>query len=212
MTRAAGLCRLLGLLVLLALPVGVTGCAGDAGLLASDGLREPPRVDTPRLARLRDAAGIAPCPAMPGARPAASAQAPPDLHLDCLGGGAGLDLADVRGPVVLNGFASWCEPCREEMPIYARFAHRYGDRVPVLGVNTQETSPQAALELARDTGVTYPLLADRESSLNSDLRRMGLPLLVMIDAQGRLVYAQGIVISSLGELRDLVREHLGVRL
>ena len=91
-----------------------------------------------------------------------------------------MGLARLRGPMVVNLFAQWCKPCRDELPIYQRLHDKYAGRVSVLGIDWQDTHPAAALQLAADSGVTYPLLADPDPWLH--LR--GLPQLVLLDKDG----------------------------
>lgn len=169
-------------------------------------------VDTPALRAIRADAGIEPCRQAAGA---AVDGGLPDVTLPCLGGGPDVDLAGLRGPVVVNLWASWCGPCRRELPIYQQFHERYGDRVGVVGIDYNDVQPKAALELARDTGVTYPLLADPGSTLEgteSFPTIPGLPWIVLVDADGAIVHKQPIEITSVDQLVGLVDEHLGTHL
>jgi thiol-disulfide isomerase/thioredoxin len=139
----------------------------------------------------------------------------PDVTLPCLGGGPDVNVSSLRGPMVVNLWASWCGPCRQEMPIIQSFHHKYGDRVPVLGIDYQDVQPLAAMQLARKSGVTYPLLADPQAALSaaSPLPVIhGLPMMVLIDQSGRIAYKKFIAIKSLAQLEDLVRTELGVDL
>ena len=94
------------------------------------------------------------------------------------------------------------------------FYERYGDQVPVVGIDYLDVQPEAALELVRRSGVTYPLLADPGGDLD---RRdgfppvLGLPYLVFVGADGK-VYTQAGGVGSVDELVDLVDKHLGVAL
>ena len=124
-------------------------------------------VDTPQLRELRQEAGVERC--VPGtANPVAGGL--PDVTLPCLGGGRDVDLAALRGPMIVSLWASWCGPCRHELPVLQQFHERYGDRVAVLGIDYTDPQTVAALELARDSGVTYPLLADPQSALSAEER------------------------------------------
>jgi thiol-disulfide isomerase/thioredoxin len=138
----------------------------------------------------------------------------PEITLPCLGGGPDVDLSRLRGPLVVNLFAQWCGPCREELPFYEQL-HEAG-KVAVLGIDYLDTQPAGALELADATGVTYPLLADPGGLLRAPFRVRGLPGVLFVDAQGRITNDGGrptfTVIRSYDELTALVREHLGVRL
>jgi thiol-disulfide isomerase/thioredoxin len=115
--------------------------------------------------------------------------------------------------MVVNLWASWCGPCREELPILQRFSQEYDGRVAVLGIDYEDVQPKAALELARDSGVTYPLLADPQASLSGAApfpALRGLPFLALVDADGDVVHSEFVAIGSTSELERLVEEHLGV--
>lgn len=200
--------------VLAAALLSLTGCAGGAGGAGGDGTGRPGRaqvdVDTPRLARARQAAGIADCAPGSGAPVDGGL---PAVTLPCLGGGPDVDLSTLEGPMVVNLWASWCGPCRTELPFYQAFSEEHGDRVSVLGVDYQDTQPAAALALARDTGVTYPLLADPQGALDGATpmpRVAGLPFLALVDADGRVVHREYVEIHSERQLTDLVQKYLEV--
>ena len=166
-------------------------------------------VSTPALVKLKAGTRVADC-----AAGQATAGGLPDLTLPCLGGGPDVDLASLEGPMVVNLWASWCAPCRKEMPALEAFHRRYGDRVPVVGVDYQDPQPAAALDLARKSGVTYPLLADPGGDLNArdplpTIR--GLPYLLLVDADGKVTVVPG-GIDSAADVVALVRKHLGVSL
>ena len=93
--------------------------------------------------------------------------------------------ADGR-PLVINLWASWCAPCRKEMPAFDKVAERLGDEVAIVGV-TDETDLDAARSAAADTGVRYPLLVDVDQTLLVDLDVSGLPGTVFIDDKGQIV-------------------------
>jgi len=117
-------------------------------------------------------------------------------------------------PMVVNLWASWCGPCRKEMPAIQDFYEQYGEQVPVLGIDYQDPQPAAALDLAGKSGVTYPLLADPGGDVNAKdplppIR--GLPYLLFLDADGSLSVVAG-GIESADDLVTLVNEHLGTDL
>lgn len=163
------------------------------------------QADTPDLAPLRAAAALGPCPA--GLGPDL-----PDLVLPCLGGGPDVDLrgAAPGRPTLINMWGTWCVPCVEEVPELVAFADRAEGRVGVVGVLTQDT-PANGLEFARQFGVHYPSLVDDQGTLFRRYRA-GLPVTLFLDAQGRLVHAEGGQIDTAAELEALVAQHLGVRL
>jgi thiol-disulfide isomerase/thioredoxin len=198
--------RLVSALAVVAL---LAGCGGSPVSRVAPGPAQVD-VDTPELRALRSQAGIEPCAA---GRGGAVDGGLPAVSLPCLGGGEDVDLSTLRGPMVVNLWASWCGPCRKEMPLLQAFSQEYAGRVSVLGIDYQDVQPGAALELARDTGVTYPLLADPQAELDGaepfpTLR--GLPFLALVDADGVVVHREYVALTSQAQLEDLVAEHLGV--
>lgn len=105
----------------------------------------------------------------------------PDFELALLGGGS-ISSDDLRGkPLVLNFWASWCIPCREEMPAFERMWRRYRDSgIQIVGVNYQD-SEQGAREFVDEIGVTYPIALDPDGSLARELGVRGLPQTFFID-------------------------------
>ena len=135
------------------------------------------------------------------------------MTLPCLGGGPAVDLSTLRGPMVVNLWASWCGPCREEMPVLQEFHSTHGDEVPVLGVDFQDPNTGLAIEQLAERGVTYPSVADTEAVLKAEpLRATALPLTALVDEDGVVVRVLPMELESVGELEALVREHLGVDL
>lgn len=139
----------------------------------------------------------------------------PDVTLAGFDGGEAVDLAELRGPVLVNLWASWCGPCREEMPLLEEFHQRYGDQVAVLGIDYQDAQPGKAAELVADSGVTYPLVADPDGSVNGEgafpnLR--GLPFWAVVDEDGTVTHLEAGEVDSLDEIVALAEDHLGVSL
>ncbi len=166
-------------------------------------------VDTPELREAKAAAGIEDCP---GARTAAARPAAgelPPLTLECLGGGPDTVLSDVSGPAVVNLWASWCTPCKKELPLLGELDRAAGDRLTVLGVDYQDPDPEGALGLLDRAGATYPQLADPGGSLADQLRIRYMPGTVYVDADGRATFVNA-AFDSYDELLTLVREHTGV--
>lgn len=171
---------------------------------------EPETPVAPPLALEDVEAPFEPCPEQAGGA-VAGGGALPALVFECVGGGE-LDLGQAPGvPSVVNLWGSWCGPCREELPVLQDFAEAAGDRVRVVGVISKDGVPQAS-SFAEDAGVTFPSAFDGEGELMAQLGLNGLPYTAFLAADGTLVHSELGPVDSVGELRDLVAEHLGVQL
>ncbi len=95
-------------------------------------------------------------------------------------------LADLRGrAVMLNFWASWCEPCRAEMPTLQQVADFYGaDKLLVLAINFKEPVARA-LQFTKTTGVTLPVLLDLDGKVARGWGVKVFPTTLMIDPAGR---------------------------
>lgn len=158
------------------------------------------------LVAARRAAGIEDCPASSDA-PAVRAGLP-DVTLACLGGDSAVRLAGLRGPMLINLWAQWCEPCRAEAADLATFASTQ-KKVAVLGINYSDPQPALAIEFAQLMKMTYPQLTDEEGALRGPLGVMGIPYSLLIDADGVIVARHPGVFDSGEELRSWVQEGLG---
>lgn len=174
------------------------GGGGDAVPLLSP-TSEPRTVATP-----------APCAGLrSGPGPAAGGL--PDVRLDCLGSGPAVSVGRLRGPLVVNVWATWCQSCVTELPVLAQYARSRGS-VPVLGVDYEErgTSAQreAVVELSR-AGVRYPSVVDG----HGEVAAAGVPLVpttFFLDATGRVVFRRIEAFTGVDSVRADVATHLGV--
>jgi peroxiredoxin len=149
-----------------------------------------------------DAAGGG--PAMLAGAPAQSFETPR------LGGGEGA-LADYRGHVVLmNLWASWCTPCREEMPDLERLYRTERARgLVVLGVDQGESADAAGAFTAAH-GVTFPVLLDQDQQYGRTYSAVGLPTSIVVDRSGHI--AKGVDGAlSFADMRAAVEPLLNVR-
>ncbi|MDA1075784.1 MAG: TlpA disulfide reductase family protein [Proteobacteria bacterium] len=112
----------------------------------------------------------------------------PDFTLKRLDG-ENLRLDEMKGQVVLiNFWASWCGPCRQEMPILDRLHERYKDAgFAVLGVNVEgETGP--AQDIVDKTKVTFPVLIDTDQNVSERYDLQAMPSTVVVDRDGVVRY------------------------
>lgn len=134
----------------------------------------------------------------------------PAVVVESFSEGESLDLSTVQGPAVLNFWASWCGPCRRELPVVQDFAEK-NPGVAVLGIDFQDQQRDAAADLLARTGADYPMYVDPLGELSGQapfpiLR--GLPYTALIDDQGRLVHGEFVEVESIDQLEGMVREHL----
>lgn len=147
---------------------------------------------------------LAPSPTGPALRPA------PDFRLRTLQGKP-LALSDFRGKVVvLNFWASWCTPCKEEMPNLERVWKEFGSRgVMVLGIDVED-DPEDAAAFMKALKITYPSVYDPEQTRMNAYQVTALPTTFFIDQQMRI---RGRVVGGyLGEegYRELRRQILAL--
>ncbi len=201
--RRTSLAGLAGLLLAL-----VTGCSGaHPGDLIQG--RSPVKVDSPDLVAFKKHTDIPNCPKVSSTQVAGGM---PRVTVHCLGGGRSVDVAGLRGPMIVNLWASTCGPCREEMPALAAYA-RHQSAVHVLGIDLLDLQPEAALQLARDSKVGYPLVADPAGNLvgrEPIPRQAGLPFTVFLDASGRVVHVEAGAMTSEKDVAAAAKQYLGV--
>jgi len=113
----------------------------------------------------------------------------PALALPTLGGDQTVALADLRGkPVVLNFWASWCGPCKMEMPDLETTYQKYKDKVQFYTINlTGQDDAAKAQAFLQEYGVTIPTLADVDNKAAVDYRIASIPSTYAIDPQGVIV-------------------------
>lgn len=183
-------------------PALLAGCGSDApaeDAAATSASSELPDVQT----------DLTPCPEQPD-QPAAASDLPATVF-DCFGGGT-LDLSRAPGvPTVINLWASWCTPCREELPLVQELADVGGDQLRVLGVVSVDGVRQAA-SFAQDAGITFSSAFDADGEVMAALGVNNLPHTVFLAADGSVAYFQVGPVRSRAEFEQLVAEHLGVQL
>jgi cytochrome c biogenesis protein CcmG/thiol:disulfide interchange protein DsbE len=165
---------------------------------------------TADLAAMKKAAGIANCP-VSDSKVAAVSAGLPDVVLPCLGGGREVRLAGLRGkPMMINVWAQWCGPCREEAPYLTDVAATNKSDLVIIGIDHDDPRPELAIEFAQLSSWKYPQLADPDVVLRSALQISGPPQTFLVRPDGTIAYRHAGQFHSAAEIRDLVREHLGV--
>lgn len=101
--------------------------------------------------------------------------------------GTSVGLANFRGrPLMINFFASWCDPCREEMPLINELAGKAGkDGYAVLGIAVEDTRA-AIIQYAQEAKLVFPIALDLNSTVKRAYRIFGPPATFFIDGQGTI--------------------------
>jgi thiol-disulfide isomerase/thioredoxin len=121
--------------------------------------------------------------------PPALGEPAPELEAVALEGGKPVALSGLRGkPVLLNVWATWCHPCREEIPALQRI-HQTRPEVAVVGVSIdQEGEGDAIRRFLRGFGATYPIWLDPEDRVSSTFATVGVPTTFLIGRDGTLLW------------------------
>lgn len=117
------------------------------------------------------------------------------------------ELEDAKGaPVVVNFWATWCDPCKAEMPRLVDAARKYEGKVAFLGVDVQD-DPIAADRFVRRYGMNFKSLTDRTGQIRNKEKILGLPVTQFYDSEGELALQHQGEIKA-GELEDKIEEVL----
>ena len=126
--------------------------------------------------------------------------------------GKQLSLADYQGQVVMiNFWASWCAPCRQEMPILEALYQRYESLgFTLLGVNVDENSEQA-IEYLQEVTVSFPVLLDTTNNISKAYDVIAMPSTILVGRDGTLRYIHhgyqpGYENEYQNQIRELIRE------
>jgi len=117
--------------------------------------------------------------------------------------GTSLSLASYKGKVlVLNFWATWCPPCRKEIPDFIEAYREFKDKgLEILGVSVDETTAEALLEWTKKTGINYPIALATPEIVRDFEPGEYIPATIIIDRSGRIRYRQ----ASLMDKETLIR-------
>jgi thiol-disulfide isomerase/thioredoxin len=107
----------------------------------------------------------------------------PDVDLVALADGATTSLSDIGGPAVINLWATWCAPCRREIPDFEQVNQDRGDEITFVGINVGEDADRAQ-DFVDEVGATYDQYLDPDGYAITELNTSAMPVTILIDRDG----------------------------
>ena len=135
----------------------------------------------------------------------------PDFTLDTLEGQA-VKLSDYRGKaVLLNFWATWCGPCKVEMPWFVDLQKQYGSQgLQIIGVAMDDSGKDAIDKFAKEMGVNYVILQGKEAVGDAYGGVLGLPTTFFIDRNGKIIDSSSGLIGK-GEIEENIKKALSIQ-
>ena len=134
--------------------------------------------------------------------------------MGCLDGSGEIDFHQVKGPMLINVWGSWCEGCKQEMPyfveLYQNPVFKSGE-IQMLGVNVEEKSRQAAVTYIQKSGMSWPNLEDT-SGISKSIFGPGVPVTWFIDENGKNIETKIGAYTNKKQLFNQVEKAFGVKL
>lgn len=116
-------------------------------------------------------------------------------------------IESLRGyPIVVNVWASWCNPCRYEFPLLQKLSARYGKRVAFFGVDSEDDT-EAAKTFLEEEPVPYPSYSDPDKEIFDSLGARGFPDTAFYDSEGELIYLKQGQYADQAALEEDVRRY-----
>ncbi|MET3682240.1 peroxiredoxin [Alkalibacillus flavidus] len=132
----------------------------------------------------------------------------PNFQLETLDGKQ-VELADYRGQkVFINFWATWCPPCRAEMPHMQDITEEYGDDVVILGVNatSQESDVSKVSDFVNEYGLEFPILMDETGEVNVRYQALSLPTTYFVNTEGVVQIPRHVGPLSYDDMVDKINE------
>lgn len=134
-----------------------------------------------------------------------------ELVFPCLDGKSTIRFSQMRGPLIVNVWGSWCAPCKDEIPMIRSFYSKNQSKVRIVGVDVEEAKKSDGTDFVVANGMTWPILVDPDAR-SRGFFGMGVPVTWFIDENGTVVHKKIGVLNSEQELRDLASKYLHLTL
>ena len=134
-----------------------------------------------------------------------------NIELPCTDGKSSLVLNEVRGPAIINAWASWCDPCREEIPVFKEISQLSSGKIQIIGIDVEERKKEDGINFATEMGMSWPQLFDQDGRTKAAFG-MGIPVTWLINDKGEIVYEKVGPIKSIEQMKDLVQHFLQINL
>jgi thiol-disulfide isomerase/thioredoxin len=134
--------------------------------------------------------------------------------MGCLDGSGEINLHQLKGPLLINVWGSWCEGCKQEMPYFVELYQNplfKSGQIQMLGVNVEEKSKEDATNYIKKSGMSWPNLED-SSGISKSIFGPGVPVTWFIDENGKNVETKIGAYTNKKQLFNQVEKAFGVKL
>ena len=134
--------------------------------------------------------------------------------LPCLDGSAEINFHQLKGPLLINVWGSWCEGCKQEMPYFVELYQSplfASGQIRMLGVNVEEKSKEDAINYIQKSGMSWPNLED-VSGISKSIFGPGVPVTWFIDENGETIDIKVGAYTNKKQLFNQVEKAFGVKL
>jgi thiol-disulfide isomerase/thioredoxin len=134
--------------------------------------------------------------------------------MGCLDGSGEINFHQIKGPMLINLWGSWCEGCKQEMPYFVELYQNplfKNGQIQMLGVNVEEESKEDAIDYIQKSGMSWPNLEDT-SGISKSIFGPGVPVTLFIDENGKTMDTKIGAYTNKKQLFNQVEKAFGVKL
>ena len=134
--------------------------------------------------------------------------------MGCLDGSVEINFHQIKGPMLINVWGSWCEGCKQEMPYFVELYQNplfKSGQIQMLGINVEEKSKDDAIKYIQKSGMSWPNLEDT-SGISKSIFGPGVPVTWFIDENGKTIHTKIGAYTNKKQLFNQVEKAFGVKL